>query len=742
MSFRRSFSSPRLRALRVLPLLITALVLSASAYGMFMVNPGISPTPAKGPAGTNPGTPPATDPGVPGTGKDQEKTAPPSPFTVSMEPIAFDTIRPDGFIVREISIRNDSDAPASVKVVMRFTTDELSRSVTTSRIVQPHSRLTIPVFVPAGNRVRENRRRPFAYYDSFQSADPKVYINGVEYKSLPAAGFLSGESTATGCLPLPSSFSRQEKLAEYLALAITRDVDMAFFSDRTPSLDLVGNEEINCTVSSSDTIQWPAIPQFYQSNPFIFRKSTDKFTPEAERAIRDAVMLGSTEVLIVMPGDPWPEWAPRPASPDLPSIVARGFGQSVVLDASAVTPDGTGRARPPSPAVRKTSAAAERGNDEFDVERLSHAKPGLEDALRNARIRAHEPGSIFLALPYMETPSIPFYVIVISLLAYIVLVGPFNYFYLIRRKKRSVLLLLVTIPLISLSFVALVIVFVGSVEGWNPRASAVGVTFLDQRENMAYTRAAVSLYAPVPIRTLTFDSSESVQFSYTNAANLSLGRDQLVTGANRARIPLSYSVSRAERHLEQLGINREDDGSLSVVNGLGVPLNKLIVKTENGEVWTASDTVAPGKSVRLARSSVAVPDKKDFHRRLSGVLREKERIGDDADESEAGLPFNSLLLTASSILLEMRPDLSEEEFDLRFSDIMYGSDVCGTVYRDLIPAKELFAMPGSLEYVLPPGMYMAETDSPLFYSTGVRPSSFRAHHIVFGTFTAQEASSK
>ena len=40
--------------------------------------------------------------------------------------------------------------------------------------------------------------------------------------------------------------------------------------------------------------------------------------------------------------------------------------------------------------------------------------------------------------------------------------------------------------------------------------------------------------------------------------------------------------------------------------------------------------------------------------------------------------------------------------------------------------------------VLSPGMYIAETDRPLFYTPGCTPVSFRARHLVVGTFTLQE----
>ena len=41
--------------------------------------------------------------------------------------------------------------------------------------------------------------------------------------------------------------------------------------------------------------------------------------------------------------------------------------------------------------------------------------------------------ALFLALPHVAIPSIPFFLVILALLAYIIIVGPVNYFYLIRN---------------------------------------------------------------------------------------------------------------------------------------------------------------------------------------------------------------------------------------------------------------------------------------------------------------------
>ena len=262
---------------------------------------------------------------------------------------------------------------------------------------------------------------------------------------------------------------------------------------------------------------------------------------------------------------------------------------------------------------------------------------------------------------------------------------------------------------------------------------------LDQTENMAYTRAGVNLYAPVPVRRLVFDPADSVSFSTPADIDISLGRDQVITGTNKARVPLSYSISRAERHLEQLKVTRDANGGITVVNGLGVPLTKLMVKTENGEIWRAPGVVAPGDSVRPDRSDRSLMTEEELLDAVKNAERQFNSIpgnwmnnGTNAELSET----NNLLLAASALLLEMEPGLNNVARNKLLPDSQFGPfrDISG-----IYAAKTLFAQPDVLATILPPGMYMAETDRPLFYTPGCKPVSFRARHIVLGSFADQEA---
>jgi hypothetical protein len=175
------------------------------------------------------------------------------------------------------------------------------------------------------------------------------------------------------------------------------------------------------------------------------------------------------------------------------------------------------------------------------------------------------------------------------------------------------------------------------------------------------------------------------------------------------------------------------------VNGLGVPLTKLMLKMENGEIWRAPGVVAPGDSVRPDRSGRELMTEDELLDAVKNAERQFNSIPGNwmSNRTDAALSeTNNLLLAASAILLEMEPSLNNAARTKLLPESQFGQfrDISG-----IYAAKTLFAQPDVLATILPPGMYMAETDRPLFYTPGCKPVSFRARHIVFGTFTAQEA---
>lgn len=692
----------------LLPALL--LLLPAAASATSTAPAGIAPTRVTVPTTVEDGD----DPDFRDDGTMKGRMKPSSSVTagavsVSVAPTPFMSVTAGDQIVREFSVRNDGAEPADFTVVMRYHfgySNDYFRSVTTTRKIPAHSVQTVPVFVPS---------HMGGYSSNITVSDPQIYVNGRRVYQMPLGIFDAGEVDRY-YFAMPSSFTTAEPVMKSLIKEVC--------------LENTGyHRDIECGFSNSDTVQWPSVPQFYHAKGVLFRKTTDNFTPDAERAIRDAVMLGATEFVFVPYGSERPGWAPAPTDPGRPVVLPRGFGRTVVLDERSLYNPALRRALYPDGNDEK-SGPPRRRNENADMEEASRNNRQMLDYLQSQHLFILNPALIFQLLPCVEIPNLSFAVVILALLAYIVLVGPVNYFQL-RKRKKSVLMLLFTVPVISLVFVGVVILFVTFFEGWFTRASAVGVTFLDQQESMGYTRAAVNLYAPLPVRRLVFDTADTVSFALAKEANVSIGRDQVVTGSNKARIPLVYGISRAEKHLEQLKVSRNADGTLTVMNGLGAPVKILAMRTPDGRSWLPSDdTVQPGVSAVMKpftgnEGSVKIDMRDPF---LTSTI-----------DFTPGR--NQLFLTLASYLFEGTDDRNTGNTarTMRESgDVFAYTRQMISVKDKLEKAQENGAL-SPLSAVLSPGMYIAETDRPLFYTPGCSPASFRARHLVVGTFTLQES---
>ena len=671
------------------------------------------------------------------------------PVKITATPAPFLSISNGDQLVREFIIQNDSAKPIDVTIVMNYVfgwrKDRFKRSVTTSRKIPARSIQTVSVHAPSCLDEDET---------NIEVVDPRIYVDGRPFKPLPPGIFDIGNQKWELFIA-PSSFAADEAVLNPLVDGIVTNIYRTY-----------GWRKMEAGFSDSDTTQWPAISQFYQAKDLIIRRTTDSFTPDAERAIREAVMLGATEMLFVPEGSRIPDWAPAPFYPGVPVIVPRGFGRTIVIDERVFASlQGIPRQNtntfaegmPDLDAVDEWKRTGTPPNSAREKMIAGMVQP-LVDYLKNADLFIANPAVVCQMLPCVDVPNMSFAIVILALLAYIVIVGPVNYFYLIKHKK-SILLLLLTVPVISFLFVAIVIVFVTLFEGWFTRASAVGMTFLDQQESMAYTRAAVSLYAPLPVRRLTFDPADTVSFARAKDASVLLGRDQVVTGANKARVPLVYGVSRAEKHLEQLKVTRNAAGTLTVMNGLGAPVKLLAMKTPDGRLWLPPDgSIQPGASAELKPYTGSEPPGASLDGRLeqgprtpnkpktgNALSSSSVRFDDVASEKvdpKTGNSFspgrNQLFYTVCAYLLEHGNSRGAGNSARSVTPGMFSEGSTIGLRHDALVAAQAEDAVSPFAACLEPGMYIVETDRPLFYTPGCNPVSFRARHLVVGTFTVQE----
>lgn len=227
------------------------------------------------------------------------------------------------------------------------------------------------------------------------------------------------------------------------------------------------------------------------------------------------------------------------------------------------------------------------------------------------------------ALPVTENVSIPVRGLLLIMLFFVIIIGPINLLVLSKKKKR--MWLLWTVPVISLITCFAVSAYSLFSEGWGGRARYLSYTILDERSHRAATIGFNAFYAPLtPGDGLRYAPETEVSvlmtryyYSYDNAPNRSSDwtEDQhLETGWVTARTPAHFTIRRNETRRERMTITRGGDGSVSIVNGLGVTIKNIKFADEKGVIYTGSD-IAAGASFILERTTDRLTPQHDLTRK-------------------------------------------------------------------------------------------------------------------------------
>ncbi len=305
------------------------------------------------------------------------------------------------------------------------------------------------------------------------------------------------------------------------------------------------------------------------------------------------------------PGAAWPEGTePSDAKPQ---FTRHGWGSRVLV-------------RPIPAAGLKKESEKEKAESTPGLRYLAEQ---VKDTGGGNGFRQVSPDTYWTLLK-LPIPDVPLQVLFLVMVAFVLLIGPANFFLL--RKFRKEPLILVTTPVISLIFCLLVIGFITVGEGWHSRAKALGVTLLDQDTKLASTRAMMVVYSPVPPRSgYEFDSEDMLRFA--GAGKLELREDssqRLSSGLLRPRLPLGCSIERVSTQREHLKLTREGDG-VGVVNGLGVRLVSLSVVAPDGWVYDSEGAIEPGARAVLRRSQSVRDCGLDWSDIQKKLLAEKEK---------------------------------------------------------------------------------------------------------------------
>lgn len=260
---------------------------------------------------------------------------------------------------------------------------------------------------------------------------------------------------------------------------------------------------------------------------------------------------------------------------------------------------------------------------------LGRWEPGVGDYLGEQMSNTAQPWQTAVSLvhvnglfPVVEDFGAPVRGLFGLIVVFGILIGPVNLALLAKSNRR--IWMLWTVPAISLTFGLLVLGYMVAAEGWSGHARIAGVTHLDETTLRATTIGRAGFYSPLtPGGGLVFDDTTEVSpqgqehSAFGNLCDLNWGdgKQHLARGWMSARVPAHFAVRKSEaQRRERVTVSREG-GVLTMVNGLGVNIEKIVLADEAGVVYRAGP-VGPGAKATLQKTEyAAVPERAVVHLR-------------------------------------------------------------------------------------------------------------------------------
>ena len=347
--------------------------------------------------------------------------------------------------------------------------------------------------------------------------------------------------------------------------------------------------------------QWPGNAEFYFGKKIIFCSSTDEFSDELRLLLQKWVFAGGILVTCLPPDLSWAEkyphlnkgWDIQPCGWGA-EIICQPFNQEHMDKINAFLEQ------------KKTSEFSSFGSSglaDAGVELnpfWQHLEQEVFPAVQEQPFQAGNLLSNFQRYLSLPVPEINIRALLFIMLLFVIVIGPINYYYFHRRKQK--LLMLLSTPLLSLVFCLLVVLFINFSEGWEATAQSAAITLLDQNHGLATTKAICGIYSPTTIRD-DFQFTAQDRLVFSNIKNLQLlDKPGQVFSPSlvRPRIPVYYAVSRTENRQERLNLREVPEG-LEVINGLGGPLDQLVVHWPGNLCYLSTTPIAPGEKIILTR---------------------------------------------------------------------------------------------------------------------------------------------
>ncbi|MBU1107050.1 MAG: hypothetical protein KKB51_10310 [Candidatus Riflebacteria bacterium] len=326
---------------------------------------------------------------------------------------------------------------------------------------------------------------------------------------------------------------------------------------------------------------------YSQFNVLIFYANSINEMPEAvKRAIFDYVRTGGTLLTVGSINLPEDFVSQMQSKEDLSlnlRLFDAGFGKVVVAgdDLLKLMSDGTGRNMPDY----------------------------LSDLFGNHEFSGDSP----LRFAYDETDTLSTRWLMVIVYLFAFLIGPVNVFVLHRLGRKIMVFL--TVPVASAVCCLFIYGYYLVFESATFRVKRQALTLLDERFNRAVTLANYALFSSSS-RTdgLRFDNETEI-FAYggndgrivDGGKFISLDEDQhLSTGWIKPKVPRYLHVRSLQTRRERVGVTIQD-GKLQILNGLGADIENIMLMTQDGRRYRASNITAGNQATMEVVKSSSAP---------------------------------------------------------------------------------------------------------------------------------------
>ncbi len=206
--------------------------------------------------------------------------------------------------------------------------------------------------------------------------------------------------------------------------------------------------------------------------------------------------------------------------------------------------------------------------------------------------------------PVIERINVPVGGIFVIMILFAILTGPVTVLLLAKHNRR--IWLFWTIPTMSVLTTLAIVCYMLLSEGITPTARVGGITILDERTRRAATLGFNGFYCPLsPRGGLHYGyNTEVTPRAFTSGFRMGgsppravdwTTHQHLYDGWVQPRVPAYFALRTSEARTERLHIRKEADGILTIVNGLGADISRLLVTDAAGIVYECSEIPAGGR---------------------------------------------------------------------------------------------------------------------------------------------------